>query len=397
MPSKNEIVQTMMDVEITPSFPKQELAKKTSLGIPLAELAVGGAAFASLFDVFRTVTQTIDIPMDGLYKFTSRGYGGGPTPLHDGSGFISSIVHEGKGVVGQGAFVPAEGLTMSVTTTMPIDPATLAIAIALAEVNQKLDAIQATQEEVLEFLTEDKRAEIRGDAKTLADTLNDFKFNSDNDTWRGTRHQEVLDIKRKAEQHIEFYRAQIEKKAAENGFLQSGKKVAKKRAELIDYLGQYQSALYLLGFATFLDVIFAENFDKAYLDHVDSKLSAYGIEYRQAYTDAYNQLEQDASSSIDGALIEGVASASSFLGKAMSKIPLLEKSPADEVLQDAGTSLKDFNERRQERALEELAMRRDNSILPFIDNVRTIRKLYNDESILYLDGDTLYYSLGDAL
>lgn len=386
----------MIDIEVVPSFPKQELAKKAPLEIPLAELAVGSAAFASLFDVFRTVTQTIDIPMDGLYKFTSRGYGGGPTPLHDGSGFISSIVHEGKGIVGQGAFVPAEGLAMSTTTTMPIDPATLAIAIALAEVNQKLGTIRATQEEMLEFLKEDKRAEIRGDAKTLADTLSDFKFNSDNDTWRGTRHQEVLDIKRRIEQHIEFYRAQIEKKAAEGNFLQSSKQVARKRTDLIDYLGQYQSALYLLGFATFLDVVFAENFDKAYLDRVDAKLSTYGVEYRQVYTDAYNRLEQDASSSIEGVIIKGAAGASSFLGKAISKVPLLEKSPADEVLQDAGTSLNDFNERRQERALEKVAMRRDNSILPFIDNVRTISRLYNDETVLYLDGDTLYCSLGDT-
>lgn len=397
MQDKKDIVSAVMDVELIPSFPKQDLATKSNIKVPLTELAMGSAVFAHLANGFNVFANTTEVQSGVLYRFTSRGYCGGPTPLKDGSGFLSTVSKQGEGIIGQGAYVPVDGAESLASSAVAFDPITLAIAIALVEVNRKLDAIQATQEEIFEFMKEDKRSEIRGDAKMLSDALNNFKFNSDNSAWRSTRHQSLLDIKRRSEQHIEFYRALVEKKILKRGFLNLDKDIAKKTGDLIDSLSQYQSALYLLGFSTFLDVVFSENFDHAYLENVMLKLENYRRKYSQLYSDVYQQLNEALSSSAEGKLIGGIAGASSYLGKRLAAVPIIEQGPVDEALQNAGLKLEDLNNNRQLKAIKHLGVCCENIITPFVENIQLINNLHNGAPVFYLEDGVLYCTPEGAL
>lgn len=71
--SNQEIVKVMMDLEVVPSFPVEQLDKQGVVKLPLAELALAGGALANMSENFRIVTQTISIPNDGLFRFDSRG------------------------------------------------------------------------------------------------------------------------------------------------------------------------------------------------------------------------------------------------------------------------------------------------------------------------------------
>ena len=131
--------------------------------------------------------------------------------MKDGSGQLTAIIQDGKGIVSNGVYVPADSATMTSTAVMAVNPMMLAIGVALADVSAKLDDIKEMQEEIPGILEEEKRASLKGNIKFLSDTLGNFKYNVENEKWRSTRQQEVVSIEREAEKDIEYYRVQIAK------------------------------------------------------------------------------------------------------------------------------------------------------------------------------------------
>lgn len=67
--------------------------------------------------------------------------------MKDGSGQLTAIIQDGKGIVSNGVYVPADSATMTSTAVMAVNPMMLAIGVALADVSVKLDDIKEMQEE----------------------------------------------------------------------------------------------------------------------------------------------------------------------------------------------------------------------------------------------------------
>ena len=85
--------------------------------------------------------------------------------------------------------------TVTTSSVMPINPMMMALAVMMVQVNQKLDAIQKTQQHILSFLQEDKKAKLQGDLNMLSDILDKYKFNWDNDLYRSNYHTVILRCK----------------------------------------------------------------------------------------------------------------------------------------------------------------------------------------------------------
>lgn len=390
-PDSQEIVKAMVNIEIIPSFPLEQLDEKHVIKTPLAELALAGGAFASMSEAFRTITQTIDIPAEGLFRFNSRGYLGHAAQMKDGSGFTAAIVQDGKGLVGNGAYVPVDPVSATSTTVMPIDPMTLAIGVALADVSAKLDDIKEMQEEIISILEEDKKAQLKGNIKFLADTLSNFKFNMENEKWRSTRQQETVSIEREAENAIEYYRAQIAKLNKRKG-LHGDRDVAKLSSKANSLLGQYQASLYMLGFATYVDAMLTENFSSDYLKSIEEKLESCSLEYRRLYTQAYNMIEGLSSTSIENALLNSASAFSRLAGEAISKVPVISEGPVDEALIDAGSLIEIANDDRRNKANKQLIARKDSCIDGFRNDIKKINALCNDPQAFYFDGENIYWT-----
>ena len=124
-----------------------------AIKVPIGEIATLGAAFVSLSDTFRTVTQTAGISNGGTLM---RAFweDGSLVSISQLSSFKSGAGSLGSGMVGgsfrQAHFVSAGPQALTTTATLPVDPATLALAIATQQVNQKLDAIQKTVDDMFE-------------------------------------------------------------------------------------------------------------------------------------------------------------------------------------------------------------------------------------------------------
>ena len=383
------MVQAMLEVEAVSALPAEETEGMRRVKIPLFELAAGGTTLASLSEALRTATMVV--PAEGLFKIDPRGCIGTLSQFADGSGFTTMVRDAGNNLVGHVAYVPAK--TTTAQLAMPVSPAALFMTAALTSINQKLDAIQQAQQELLDFVAEDKKASLRGNLNTLTDILNGYAQNWDNEKYTSSRHLQALAIQRESEKAIEFYRARARKTLGARTSLLGGKTVQDKLKKLIDDFKEYQIALYLYGFATFLDVMLLGNFTEDYLGSVLAKLRRHANDYRALYTDAFNGIESDAASSAGSHLLGGIAKASKAIGAAIGNVPLVNKGTVDDALAGIGEHLDELKESRPAETAAALISQRDSRLSPFIETVETVSRLANHPGATYFDKDNVYLEL----
>ena len=360
---------------------------------PIGQIASIGTAFASMPDAFRTVTQTVTTPSGGtllqaLDKASNVLDISQLQKFKDGSGALGST--RIGGTFQQAHLVQAGPQTITATATVPYDPTTLAMAIALQQINQKLDSIQKTVDEMFDYMRQRDKAAMRGNLRTLADVLDGYRLNWDNPRYMDNAHMKVIDIKQSATQDMEFYSGQVKKKLADKRPVEVRGMVESRLESVLDSLKDYQLATYIYSFASFLDPMLSENFKAERLADVAARIEEASIRYRETYTRVYNALESSTKGSVDAAVLGSIAAAGKFLGKAVASTPVGEHTLIDEALEGGGRAIDGFNNGASERLLEKLHSAKSPDVQPFQENVKAIDALYNQPSQLLTDGESLY-------
>ena len=277
-------------------------------------------------------------------------------------------------------------------TPLACDPTMIFMAAALANVEKKLDAIQDMQKEMMDFLVQKEKADLKGDLNFLFDVFNNYKYNWNNEMYKNSNHIKVLDIRQEAEKKIAFYRDQIIAKVNKKSFIHSDQTVNKQLQMVQDQFKDYQLALYLLGFSSFLEVMLLGNFDKDYLTGISDKLEKYSLNYRELYTKCYDEIEGYSLTSVQSSMLKGIAKASTSVGKLVEKIPVISKGQADEAFIAAGDKLDELNAGKLRKQMSSLIERQSNSIRPFIENIDTVNELCNKPVQLLVDKENIYIS-----
>lgn len=367
-------LQAMMNVEHLPAVPDLDLSMRNADQIPLEKLAALGVAFQPLTTAIQTVMNGAG--GSGIYYVNTKGM----QMFSTAEGYIGSL-KTAAGTVGGG---------QARMTVLPCDPTMLAMAAVLMSVEKKLDAIQETQEEILEFLVEKERATLQGNLNILGEVMSDFKYNWTNDTYKHSKIVLIQQIKKEAADSIVLYRGQIAKKLKKRTAFHSDKSVKEILKDLQSQFTDYQLALYLYSYSSFLEVMLEGNFDEGYLNSVEQRLLEYSLQYRTLYTESYDLMEGYSKSSVQAGVLSGLASASKFMGEAIAKVPVVSKSQLDENLIEAGDKLDRQGSKRASEALEGLAQTRMSVILPFVENIRTVNGLYNKPVTYLFDGQNMY-------
>lgn len=368
------LVPTDIDIDLAPA-----------VKIPLDQIASLGTGFASIPEQFRTITmqnggtlmEAFDefgrqLNISQLQKFNDGS--GSLGSLRDAAGFHQVRLHEAA----------------NVSATAPINPATIAMAVALSQINQKLDAIQQTQQEMFDYLKQQDKAKLRGDLQTLADMMDGYRFNWDNPTFRQNKHAKALDIRQDAEQSIIHLRAQIKTKLAEKSLIANRFEISQRLDEMLDRLKEYQLSLYLYSFAAFAEVMMLENFDEDYLKAISGKIEERSLQYRQIYTECYDVIESSSEKALDSAVLGGLSVAGKALGGFIKKTPIGDLTPIDEALEGAGESISSFNENQTDNLLEKLRLAKTPEVKSFSDSLASVNALYNKPTRLLADSENIY-------
>lgn len=195
---KNEVVQSAINMKFYPepvAEPKRD--RKAYQEMPFSKLCALGTGFESVAAAFQTVFQEGG---SGLYRVTVP-KGCHLAEFRNGNGYLGTAMSEANSIAGQ-----------SVLNPILCSPTALFMASTLFMIDHKLDAICEAQREITQFLNQKERSEIRGNLNFLADILNNYRYNWDNEKFKDHSHIKVLDIKQSAEQKIDFYQEQIKVK-----------------------------------------------------------------------------------------------------------------------------------------------------------------------------------------
>ena len=373
---KNELLKAMSATELAPLEVKNEISVQTYSKIPLSRLTALGTGFEPVVSAIQQVTSHGQAT-SGFYKVTIP-KGTHLAQFKEKSGFLGTAVGE-HGIVGQAQLNP-----------LLCDPTMLLVAAALANIDKKLDAIQEVQQEMLDFLTQKEKSALKADLNFLMDIQNNYKYNWNSEKYKAANHAKVLDIRQEAARQIDFYQEQIKKQLGKKVLLHSDHDVQKMLEKVQGEFKEYQLALYIYGFAYFLEVVLQENYEKAYLSAIAKRIDEMAFQYREFYSLAYSQIENLSKSSLQAHLFGGLSAINKGAGTAIAKIPGINKSQIDEALIEAGERIGAYKNRRVQTTMQQLLERQSSCVRPFIDNINAVNRLYNEPVTLIFNHDTLY-------
>lgn len=373
---KNELLKAMSATELAPLEVKNEISVQTYSKIPLSRLTALGTGFEPVVSAIQQVTSHGQAT-SGFYKVTIP-KGTHLAQFKEKSGFLGTAVGE-HGIVGQAQLNP-----------LLCDPTMLLVAAALANIDKKLDAIQEVQQEMLDFLTQKEKSALKADLNFLMDIQNNYKYNWNSEKYKAANHAKVLDIRQEAARQIDFYQEQIKKQLGKKALLHSDHDVQKMLEKVQGEFKEYQLALYIYGFAYFLEVVLQENYEKAYLSAIAKRIDEMAFQYREFYSLAYSQIENLSKSSLQAHLFGGLSVINKGAGTAIAKIPGINKPQIDETLIEAGERIGAYKNRRVQTTMQQLLERQSSCVRPFIDNINAVNRLYNEPVTLIFNHDTLY-------
>ena len=377
---RQDIALAMSAVELPPLAAQNEIALQTYTKVPLSRVTALGAGLEPVVAAVQQVASKGQA-VSGYYKVTIPA-GTRLAAFKDGSGLLGTAMNE-TGIAGQARLNP-----------LMCDPTMLFVAAAMANIDKKLDSIQETQQEMMDFIVQKEKSALKGSLEFLIDIFNNYKYNWNNDKYKSANHIKALDIRLDAAKAIDFYREQIKAHAGKKPLLHSDQDVKKLMDRVMDDFKEYRLALYLFSFAYFEEVLLQENYDAAYLEAITKKIDEYALQYRELYTTAFTKIEGYTRSSLQAKGLGGLSAVTKAAGEAIAKIPVISKTQLDENLIVAGERLENFGDRRVQTRMRQLVDQQSSCIRPFVENIETIGRLYNRPMALVFNGEDLY--LGEA-
>ena len=388
---KQLITNAIMNLEPIPSVGRRlDLRQYTK--IPLGSLSALGVAFTPFT---KTVQEVVLSGGGTLYRAVDDS-GKEVTTLfakHNGKGYISNY-RNAQGDLAHANMVKVDSLSSKVTS-LTYNPSALFMGAALISMQKEICEIKENQQQILDFLRNDKRASLRGDVLYMGAVIADYQYNLDSNAYKSTAYVKVQDILQSSEQSVAFYTDRINRLISGNSVFIVNKSIKNTLDKILTEFAEYKTALYLYGISTFLSVLLIENFNEEYLESIIDRLENASYQYRELYTKCYNIIESQTKKSLDTRAAGLIADASKNLGNFIANLPLISRSQIDENLIKTHNKINSIKSTQNSQLTERLLANRDNGIQVFINNLKNINRLYNCPTEILFDTEGMYIKMID--
>ena len=318
---------------------KAILANKKTMSMPIAELMTLGTGVASLVPSLNTVTRTVTLEDQGLYRLANAGKGDALKAAKDGSFWGALKTPDGASKMAK--LQQADQVTFAEEATSLPNPATMMMAVALYQIEKELGQIEKTQRDILRFLEIENEAEAEADLETLVGIMKNYKLIWDNEQFVASNHKMVLDIQRTARKNMNVYQKKVSAALEKREVLIAQKNVGAKLTDLQRTFEYYRLSLYTFSLASFLEILLSGNFEEEYIASVQGEIRAHSENYRSCFGQCSVFLEKAINSAIGVSVKKSIGTASKTLGKLIEGIPIVSKGPVDEFLQSSGKQLQE--------------------------------------------------------
>lgn len=371
---------------------RASLENKTAMTMPIAQLATLGAGVASLLPAFRTVTQTTTVAANGLYRLANAGVGDVLKVAKNGNFWGAFKTGDGASKFAQ---LQAAGTTTATTSAvMPIDPATLMMAVALFSIEKQLGSIAEMQEQILSFLAIEQEAEIEADIETLASIMTKYKFNWDNERFIASNHKMVLDIQHTARKHLNAYQKQVAEAISGKNLFISQSKVNEALTDLLRKFKYYRLTLYTFSMASFIEIMLGGDFKEENVRLAKEEIEKMSVTYRDLFEECSIYLERLSDSSVKTNMLKGLGAASKAVGKFIEGIPKIREGQVDEFLQESGAKMQSNADRMVRTVIEAFAEISNPGVWVFIEKLDDIIQIYGRTTEICFDDKNIYLIAG---
>lgn len=392
----SEIINVINAMDFADGFTVEKISEmelNKAKKIPISNLALLGTAFSQMSEAARTTVTTVtsEMKMENLYVGIWPEGANGRLSINKIGATVGNIMGE-KGIDSRMLFKPIGEVSVenTITSIKSINPTMMAVAVALMEINRKLDGIQSSIDEVLRFLETDKQAKQRGNLGILAEIMEDFKRKENDSKFCENRNHTVQEIQRDARHDIEFYKTRIETAVKKKKTFHSRSDVREYVDSITTNFAEYQLACYLYAYSEFLDTVLRKDFEEGSIDSCRNKITRIAEDYDALFRECRAQIASYQRSSVGNKMVGGIGKTADTLGKAIRSIPVIEKGPVDELLLDAGGVLQDANKDTVKTQVNNLEILENNRMGDFLNGIGVVGALCNRKSAMITDGTSLY-------
>ena len=365
-----------------------ELAGKRTMSVPISSLSGLGAAISSMIPALRTVTGTTTVNMQGLYTLANAGVGDALKIAKNGNFWGAFKTADGASKFVQ--LQQAGPMSVSTVTTLPINPATMMMAVALHSIEKKLDKIEETTHQILDFLVFEKESEIEADVQMLYSIISKYKLNWDSEHYVASNHKMVLDIQRTALKNMRVYQKQVAALLGKDKILVLQNNVETTLADLQKKFKYYKMALYTYSLASMTEIMLGGNFKEEYIGTVKEEIESFAMEYRNLFEKAYIQLSKLSNRALDTKTLKGIGTVGQSAGKFIGSIPGINKGPVDEWLHDIGTRSSNKARDCETKALREFSAIGNPNTSTLTERMQDMIQIYNHTEKICFDSERIY-------
>lgn len=395
-PKGQEVIPHQADIiEVTNGIlmdVRSDLPEKVLFSMPIAQLATLGAGVSSLIPALHTVTQTTTVNAQGLYRLANTGVGHTLKVARNGNFWGAFKCADGTSKFAQ--LQSAGPLTATRTATVPIDPATMLMAIALFSIEQKLDSIAEMQKQIFTFLEVEKESEIEADVETLISMISKYKYNWDNEHYLQSNHKMVLDLQRTARKNMLSFQKQVTEVLNSRQLVVAQMKVKSTLKDLLKKFKYYRLSLYTFSLASLLEIMLSGNFKEEYITGIKEEIESLSMTYRDLYGKCSEYLERLGNSALEANLLKGIGNASNAVGKLIGSIPKIKDGQVDEFLQDSGERLKNNAVGMERNVVKAFAEISNPGTGVFTEKMRDMILIYNHTAEICFDDKQIYLVAG---
>lgn len=364
---------------------RTDISQSKSLSMPIAQLSTLGAGVASLLPAFRTITQTSSVAAEGLYRIPNAVIGDTLKAAKSGN-FWPSFKNSNK----LAQLQKVDSLQSTTSMVMPIDPATMMMAVALFSIEQQLGNIAEMQKKILSFLEIEKESEIEADIETLSNIIEKYKHNWDNEQFISSNHKMVIDIQRTARKNMVSYQKKVRDVIKEKKLLVLQNKIKTTLDELMKDFKYYRLSLFTFSMSSLIEIMLSGNFKEENILSIKDEIQKLSFVYRDIYGECSVYLEGMEKSSVESNLLKGVSATSKAVGKFIGSIPKIKDGQIDERLQEAGEHVSDKAKAIETDSIAALAEMSNPGTSLFTDKMDDLIFVYNKTSDICFDSNNIY-------
>lgn len=371
---------------------RSNISKTNSISLPLTQLTTLGMGVSSLLPAMRTVTQTMTVNTDGLFQLANAAVGDTLKVAKNGNFWGAFKTADGTSKFAQ--LKAAGPLSASNTTMIPVDPATMMMAVALFSIEKQLGDIEAMQRQIISFLEVEKESEIEADVETLTSIIKKYKHNWDNEHFIVSNHKLVLDIQRTMRKHLNSYQKKIADFLNSKKMLIAQGQVNTALDDLQKKFKYYRLSVYTFSLASLIEIMLSGNFREEYISDVRDEVERISSAYRELFKESSVYLEKLSGSAFDTNVLKSIGKASNTIGKIIGAIPVIQKGPVDEFLQESGKQLQENTGRIAQKVLKTFAEISNPETGVFVDKMNDLIQIYNHTDKIYFDDKKIYLVAG---